>query len=111
MIKFCEKPLSSVDIFTGNDKRPVIAISDATGHVRFLSPELKILFWLKRPILNGLTNIKFTEKKLEPLGLEAEGEESTVEKVYTGGNCAKYGNSWWLVNFRFFKVNKSEGFF
>jgi len=80
MIKFCEKPLTSVDIFTGKDTFPVIAISDATGHVRFLSPELKILFWLKRPILNGLTNIKFTEKKLESLGLEAEGEESTVEK-------------------------------
>ena len=81
MIKFCEKPLTSVDVFTGQSDLPVIAISDGSGHVRFLSSELKILFWLKRPNLAGLTNITFTDTKLETLGEEAEGEESTVEKV------------------------------
>ena len=81
MIKFCERPLTSMDVFRCENKDSVIAVSDATGHIRFLSPDMKILFWLKRPILSGLSAISFTEHERESIGFDAEAEESTIDKV------------------------------
>lgn len=80
MIKFCERPLTSMDVFRCENKDSVIAVSDATGHIRFLSPDMKILFWLKRPILSGLSAISFTEHEHEVVGFDAEAEESTIDK-------------------------------
>lgn len=81
MIKFSERPLTSLDIYHRENNEVVIAVSDASGHIRFLSPDMKILFWLKRTALSGLCAISFTEHELEILGHDAEGQESTVDKV------------------------------
>ena len=81
MIKFSERPLTSLDIYRQENNDVIIAVSDATGHIRFLTPDMKILFWLKRSALAGLCAISFTEHELEILGYDAEGEESTVDKV------------------------------
>jgi len=80
MIKFCERPLTSIDIFRDESKNIVIGVSDSTGHIRFLSPQMKILFWLKRATLAGLSAISFTEHDHELLGFDAEGQESTIDK-------------------------------
>ena len=81
MIKFCERPLTALDIFYRENNEVVVAVSDSTGQIRFLDTNMKILFWLKRPSLAGLIDISFTEHELELLGYDAEGEQSTVDKV------------------------------
>ena len=81
MIKFSERPITSLDIFHQENKEVVIAISDSSGHIRYLSPEMKILFWLKRSKLAGLCSLAFTQHKPDILGHDAEGEESTIEQV------------------------------
>ena len=54
-------------------------IADSTGHIRFLSDELKILFWLKLSKLSPLCNVSVSACEPEDMGEEAEGEESTLD--------------------------------
>ena len=54
-------------------------IADSTGHIRFLSEELKILFWLKLSKLSPLCNVSVSACEPEDMGEEAEGEESTLD--------------------------------
>ena len=57
----------------------IIVIADPTGHIRFLSSELKILFWRKLSKLNPLRTMSLSSCKPEFAGEDAEGLESTLD--------------------------------
>jgi len=69
--------VTTLDVYD-QDKSKMIAIGDATGHVRFLTSELKLIFWLKEPTLSHLCHLSLSACQAEALDAEAAGEESVA---------------------------------
>ena len=77
MVKFSERPLTTLDVYD-QDKSKMIVIGDATGHIRFLTSELKLIFWLKESQLSHLCHLSLSTCHAQPLDTEAAGEESVA---------------------------------
>ena len=77
LVKFSDRPLTTLDVYDDN-KSKMIVVGDSSGHIRFLTSELKLVFWLKEQALSHLCNLSFSACTPEELNHEAAGEESVA---------------------------------
>jgi hypothetical protein len=79
LIRFSERPITTIDKYATKEGT-VVAIADLSGHIRFLSSELKLLYWVKKPKLVGCVCLRFAELPAVSVGAGPEMREATLDQ-------------------------------
>lgn len=79
LIRFSERPITTIDKYESKEGT-VVTIADLSGHIRFLSSELKLLYWVKKPKLAGCVSLTFADLPAVTVGAGAEMREATLDQ-------------------------------